>query len=94
MDLKVQLFSFFVSYFYGMFFYLTLELNKKMLYSSKMFIKIVFSFLFVFFHTLFYFLFLMYINYGYIHLYFFINILLGYIICQMIYKKIVNGNKM
>lgn len=89
MGLKVQIISLLVSFCYGMFFYLLLELNSRFLYSSNIIVKVLVSFLFVIFHTLLYFIILMKINYGYIHFYFFLCIILGYILCKVIYKKIV-----
>ena len=89
MVLKVQIISLVVSFCYGIFFYLLLELNSKFLYSSHIVVRIIVSFLFVMFHTLLYFLILMKINYGYIHFYFFLCIILGYILCKVVYKKIV-----
>lgn len=89
MGLKVQIISLLVSFCYGMFFYLLLELNSRFLYSSNIIVKVLVSFLFVMFHTLLYFIILMKINYGYIHFYFFLCIILGYILCKVIYKKIV-----
>ena len=89
MILKVQIISLVVSFCYGIFFYLLLELNSRFLYSSHIVVRIIVSFLFVMFHTLLYFLILMRINYGYIHFYFFLCIILGYILCKVVYKKIV-----
>ena len=89
MVLKVQIISLMVSFCYGIFFYLLLELNSRFLYSSHIVVRIIVSFLFVMFHTLLYFLILMRINYGYIHFYFFLCIILGYILCKVVYKKIV-----
>ncbi len=89
MNLRIQLISLIVSFLYGGFFYLLLELNSKFLYSSNLVVKIVVSFLFVMFNVLLYFLILMKINYGYVHLYFFLCIILGYFVCKVVYKKIV-----
>lgn len=89
MVLRVQMLSLGISFCYGIFFCLLLELNVKILYSSHLFVKIIGSFLFILFHTLFYFLILMKINYGYIHIYFFLCILLGYLFCQVLYKRFV-----
>ena len=89
MVLKVQIISLVVSFCYGIFFYLLLELNSRFLYSSHIVVRIIVSFLFVMFHTLLYFLILMKINYGYIHFYFFLCIILGYILCKVVFKKIV-----
>ena len=89
MNLRIQLISLIVSFLYGGFFYLLLELNYKFLYSSNLVVKIVVSFLFVMLNVLLYFLILMKINYGYVHLYFFLCIILGYFVCKVVYKKIV-----
>ena len=90
MILRVQILSLVVSFLYGVFFYLTLELNAKMIYSSNVLVKVIFSLLFVMFHTLLYFIILMYINNGYVHIYFFVCILCGYLMCKVIYKRFVN----
>lgn len=92
MGLNVQMVSLLVSFFYGMFFFFSLELNLKFIYSSKLFIRLFVSFVFVLFHVLLYFLILMKINNGYLHFYFFLCILLGYYICKVVYKKIVKNN--
>ena len=93
MILGVQIISLVVSFCYGIFFYLTLELNSKLLYTSRLWLRIIVSFLFVLFHTLLYFLILMKINYGYVHVYFFLCMIGGYWICKVVYKKIVKCKK-
>lgn len=87
MILGVQVISLLVSFGYGIFFYLTLELNSRFIYSSNLFVRIVYSLLFVVFHTLLYFLILMYINNGYVHLYFILCIMIGYLMCKVVYKR-------
>ena len=87
MVLRVQMLSFGVSFCYGIFFYLMLELNSKLLYSSHLIVKVVVSLLFVLFHTLLYFLIMMKINYGYIHFYFLLCFVVGYLLCKVVYKK-------
>ena len=94
MLLKIQIYSFLVSFIYGIIFYLLLELNSKMIYSSHLFVKIISSFLFVMFNCLLYFIILMYVNNGYIHIYFFFCLLLGYFVCKVLYKKFVNQKKL
>lgn len=89
MILGVQVISLVVSIGYGIFFYLTLELNSRFIYSSHLLVRVIVSFLFVMFHTLLYFLILMCINNGYVHIYFFLCILLGYIMCKVVYKRFV-----
>ena len=94
MILKIQIYSFVVSFVYGIIFYLLLELNSKVLYSSHIIIKVITSFLFVMFNCLLYFIILMHINNGYIHVYFFMCILFGYLMCKVIYKRFVKRDKL
>ena len=89
MILSIQLISLGVSFIYAIFFYLTLEYSSKLIYSSHLFIRIIVSFLFVMFHTLLYFIILMKINNGYLHLYFFLCLLLGFLMCKVLYKRFV-----
>lgn len=93
MVLRVQIISLLVSLGYGIFFYLMLELNSKFLYDSRILVRVIVSFLFALFHALLYFLILMKINYGYVHIYFFICVLSGYLICKVIYKRFVKRGK-
>ena len=93
MVLSVQVLSLVMSFCYGIFFYFMLELNSKFIYSSNLLIRILISFLFVMFNTLLYFLILMYINSGYIHVYFFLCILGGYSCCKVFCKRFVKRKK-
>lgn len=88
MELNIQINSLIVSFIYGIFLFILLEINYKLIYSSNIFIKVVSSILFVSFNTLLYFIILMYINNGYIHLYFFLSMLVGYILCKAVYINI------
>lgn len=88
MALRIQIYSFVVSFLYGVFFYFLLEVNAKFIYSSYMVVKVLSSFLFILFNTLLYFLLLLKINNGYIHGYFFLCILVGYLLCKVIVKKV------
>jgi len=91
MSLSVQIISFIYSFFYGVFFEILLDINKKFIYSSKVVVKIISSFLFILFNSLLYFIILLKINNGYLHIYFLLCILLGYIVmCKVkkfIFKK-------
>ena len=89
MYLKIQIYSFFVSFAYGIVFNLLLELNYKLIHSSNLFIKFFISFLFIIFNFLLYFIILLYVNNGYLHFYFFLCIFCGYLLCKVVYKKIV-----
>ena len=94
MVLRLQIISLLFSFFYGSFLFITLEINAKFIYSSNLIIKILGTILFVLFHTLLYFVILMNINFGYIHFYFFLCILLGYYVCKVIYKRFVKRKKL
>ena len=88
MNLKVQLYSFIASFIYGFFFFLMLEINSRFIYSSSKIVRIIASFLFVIVNVFLYFIILMRINNGYIHIYFFLCIILGYMMCKACYKFI------
>ena len=84
MLLNVQILSLMVSFLYGCFFYILLELNVKFIYSYSLVVRVIVSFLFVLFNTLLYFLILVYVNNGYVHVYFLFSLILGYIFCNNI----------
>ena len=87
MSLDIQIYSFVFSFVFGIFFYIVLGLFSKFIYSKKLFIKIVSSFIFSIGLSLLYFYILLKINNGYLHLYFFLMILLGYIISHFFSVK-------
>lgn len=87
MVLNIQLYSLGVSFLYGILLFVLLEISSKFIYSFNIWVKVIFSFLFVMFNTFLYFIILMYVNNGYVHLYFFLCILLGYVCSNLIYKR-------
>ncbi len=89
MILKIQIYSIIVSFIYGIFFYVMLSINNRFIIVSFKFFKILLSFLFVLLMSLMYFIILLYINNGYIHMYLFLCIILGYFVCKVFNKKIV-----
>ena len=89
MPLSIQIYSFIVSFLYGIFFEILLSLNARFIYSSNLFIKIISSILFIIFNTLLYFFLIYKINYGVLHIYFLMSILLGYILMCKVRKKII-----
>lgn len=93
MILKVQIYSLMFSFFYGIFFYVLLEVNHRFLYSGKVFYRIVISFLFSVFVSLLYFIVLMRINNGILHLYFFLSMFTGYLLSFVIYRKLIVKRK-
>ena len=92
MKLNIQVLSLVVSFGFGIYLYILLELCYRFLTSSSLIIKSLSSLIFVLFNSLLYFIILLYINNGYIHLYFFLSMLFGYILCKVIYKWFVNKN--
>lgn len=80
MTLNIQIQTILFSFCFGIIFSLFLTINYKFLYESKKIIKIFFSFLIVILSLLFYFYGLLKINYGIIHPYGIISIIIGFII--------------
>ena len=88
MILDIQIISLVYSFFYGVIFYLLLEVNYKLLYEGKLVYRIIISFLFVIFISLLYFIGLIKINNGILHIYFFLSLFTGYLSSFVIYNKI------
>ena len=88
MILKIQILSLLYSFFYGIVFFLLLEINHKLLYEGKIVYRIIISFLFVIVMSFLYFFGLIKINYGVIHLYFYLSLLTGYLLSFVIWSKI------
>ena len=93
MILKIQILSLIYSFFYGIGFFLLLEINYKFLYEGKLVYRIIISFLFVIFISLLYFVILLKINSGILHIYFFLSIFTGYLSSFLIYNKLIVKNK-
>lgn len=88
MILSVQIFSLIYSFFYGVVFYVLLEINYRFLYLGKIVYRIILSFLFVIFVSLLYFILLVRINNGILHYYFLLCFFTGYLFSFVIYRKI------
>ena len=90
--LKIQIISVFISYLYGIFFSILLNLNSKYIYNTKKIKKILFNFIFVFDNVLLYFIILRHINDCILHYYFIIALFLGFLsvnkVSNMIFCKI------
>ena len=87
MKLNVQIYSFLYSYFFGVVFYFLLKINYKFSNKFNIVFNYVISFLFILAMSLLYFIILLKINNGYIHLYFYLCILFGYLTMYFIFKK-------
>lgn len=93
MELNVQILSLVVSFIYGIFFFVLLEINSRFVYSSSFFVKVLGSFVFILISSLVYFFILLKINNGYVHIYFILCIILGYFLCKVLYKGLVKRKK-
>ena len=80
MNIRLQIITLGVSFFYGIFFSFFLSLNYKIIYSDKKIIKTIVSFLVVIISVLLYFIILRKINYGIFHIYEILALILGFII--------------
>lgn len=88
MTLKIQIISLIISFLYGIFFSILLNINYKLIYNDNKLIKIISTFLFIVFNSLLYFLILLKINNGIVHIYCLLSLILGFIIYDFILKKI------
>lgn len=80
MNIKLQIITLLISFFYGIFFSFFLSLNYKFIYSDKKIVKTIVSFLVVIISVLLYFIILRKINYGVFHIYEILSLILGFII--------------
>ena len=89
MKLIQQLLTIIVSIVFGMLFYILIKINKKILFESKIIIKICSNILFILDMVLLYFLVIKYINNGIVTYYSYLLITLGILIAE----NIINKNK-
>ena len=93
MDLDIQIYSFLVSFLFGIVFYYLLDFFNKVICKLKICFKIIFSFLFIIIMSLFYFIIMLYVNNGVIHIYFLLSILVGYIFVYKFLKGLFTHSK-
>lgn len=87
MSSGIQILSLFASFGYGIFFYLGTRFNRFIVAKKNMVVQMVFNTILVIDLVILY-IYIMYkINYGYIHPYFVILVVLGYISMGFKYKK-------
>jgi len=79
MKLDIQMYSFVSSFLFGVILFFLMDIFNILMCKVKLFLKIIFSFLFVMVLALLYFLMLLFINNGVVHFYFLLMILVGYI---------------
>ena len=90
MSLNTQLLTLIFSYIFGFFFSLFLNINHKIIYNSKIIIKLLGTLLVVFSSVLVYFIILLKINNAILHPYELIMITLGFYTENIIKKQIKN----
>lgn len=88
MSLKVQIITLLYSFIYGIVFSILLNLNYKFIYEGKRIFKIIITFIFILDSMLLYFLILKKINYGILHIYEFLAIILGFILENTLVAKL------
>ena len=88
MSLKIQLLSLGFSFVFGIIFSIFITMNHKILFLSKKSIRVISNFLFLLDMSLCYFLVIKYINGGILHIYFFIMLIIGWYVGNLILYNI------
>ena len=89
MILSVQLKLLIFSFLYGIFLGVVMRFNYKLLYNSDYVLKILATFLLVISSVLLYFVILLKINYGIVHYYSFLTIILGFMLETFVELKLM-----
>ncbi len=92
MILKIQIYSLVYSFLFGIIFYFLLDIFNRY-NSNKIVVKIITSLLFIFITSIIYFVGLIYVNNGYLHIYFLLSILVGYLFIYFLIKMWFTYNK-
>ena len=87
MNLNIQIYSLIYSFIFGIIFSICTELNYRFLFSKKMLIKVLFTFIYIVDFSLLYFIFLKKVNNGTIHNYFLLSIVCGYLVGSISFKN-------
>lgn len=88
MILTVQIYSFLLSFIYGLFYALLFNLNYKYLFCTKIINRIVLNFFFNLDVFLLYFFLLKQVNHGIVHIYFLICLVIGFTLGNKLTKKL------
>ncbi|MGI6324854.1 MAG: spore cortex biosynthesis protein YabQ [Bacilli bacterium] len=88
MSLAIQIKSLIFCFIYGLFFSIIYNLNSKYIYDTKKWYKISISILFILDNVLLFYLILLKINYGIIHPYFILMLIIGFYIGNKNYPMI------
>ena len=89
MELTTQLHLLVFSFLYGVVFSILINLNYKFLYNEKKLLKTIFTIVFVLVNVLIYFFILLKINYGMLHIYSLLMIIVGFVLENIIENKLI-----
>lgn len=87
MDLKIQIFSFIFSFFYGIFLFYMFKISHRLLFIKKKILKFIYNFCFCMLLSFSFFYIIYYLNGGIVHLYFILLILFGFLLTYRFTKK-------
>lgn len=87
MKLDIQIYSLIYSLLFGVALYFLIAIFDRSTIKSKLIMKIILTLIFTLTLAIAYFWGLLYINNGYLHLYFFVLIMVGYILAYFIKTK-------
>ena len=90
MSLEIQIQSIAFSIFFGLFTSLTFNILYPFLFKTKKVLKVIITLIYVLLNVSLYFYFLFLINYGNIHNYFLISLIIGFLIGNRKTKKLKN----
>jgi len=91
-DLAMQIKAIIFSFLYGIFTSIMVNINYKCLFHKKVIFKIVFNFIFVIDLGMLYFFLLQFIDYGYLHIYFLIVFIVGFLLSFKFCKEKLRKN--
>lgn len=90
MSLKIQIYSSIFSFLFGIFFSVMLNYCYKKIKIKNKYGNIIFNLGFAIFHTILYYLLLEKVNYGILHPYCVISVIVGFIVAELLYYKVAN----
>ena len=93
MSLSIQLYSIIYSFFWGIILYYLLYLLDYILFKKHFLFQLFVSLFFLMLLSIIYFIGILFINNGWLHLYFFFSILLGYCLVFFLHFTFVNKKK-
>ena len=90
--LSMQIKAIIFSLIYGVFISFMVNVNYKCLFNKNMIFKIIFDSIFILDLGMFYFFILQFINFGYLHVYFFLALSVGFFASFSFFKELIRKN--